>query len=345
MLKIEHNLHTCLGAYLYEQNHFRSNGLLCFVTTKILRGAADASGKYRTITDRILTVNGCLATPDQWSAFDVEWQAYLEGRGFKRDPQTHKYVFHASKFWAFGDKFQLGPKGLTFLEKQRLYRHLIGIIRKHTEYRFGWGISLLDFRAYEKDWTNIRELFGQPGSYVSKRCFDQNEQWATQNGFEPKIDYVFDRGDEFWGEMFSNYRRVLKKRPDEMQIGNLDCGNKAEYSPIQAADIVAWECQRYFRKLTAFHLSGVHTVLPTPRYELNMLGADQPGRAVFRLKAYKHLDDERAKFFDELLKTAEAKAGETLVGSKCNWATVEDFTRFMLDFCKKEGDRGGKKGN
>ncbi len=309
--------------------------------TKILRGVADASGKDTTATDKVLTVNGCLATDDQWREFDLEWQAYLKDRGFKRDPRTHKYVFHASDFLA--NRYRLGPTGLTFLERQRLYRHLIGIICKHTAFRFGWGVSLVDFRRYEADWPDIRQLFGQPGSYVSKRCFDLNELWAHQNGFQPKIDYIFDRGDEFWGEMFANYREVLEQRPEELQIGQLDCGNKADYSPIQAADIVALECNRYFRNLSQYHLSGVHTALPKPGKELNMLAGTEPGKADFRFKAYQHPDDERKLFFKELLESTQARLTQPLVGKDSVFPTDDDFAKCILDLARTEME--SKKGN
>jgi len=40
---------------------FRSNGMVGFVELKDdLHGYGDASGKYETVKDRILTVNGCL---------------------------------------------------------------------------------------------------------------------------------------------------------------------------------------------------------------------------------------------------------------------------------------------
>src|SRR6266700_6725298 len=95
----EFQLDTHLGAYLYRENYFSPNGLAAFAVMAVLHGYADTSGKETTVTDRVLTVNGCLSTPQRWQEFDKDWQAYLKAEHFKTDPETKRYVFHTSPFW------------------------------------------------------------------------------------------------------------------------------------------------------------------------------------------------------------------------------------------------------
>lgn len=92
------NKQTHLGAYLFLENHFNKNGLVGFVALELLRGYADVSGQEENAADKILTVNGCLSTPQKWQEFDIEWQEYLKHKNFKPDLKTGRYVFHTSPF-------------------------------------------------------------------------------------------------------------------------------------------------------------------------------------------------------------------------------------------------------
>lgn len=334
------NLQTHLGAFLFRENHFNKNGLVGFVATELLDGYIDASGKEETLADKILTVNGCLSTPQKWQEFDDEWQPYLKSKGFKPDSKTGRYVFHTSPFWV--DKCQLMPRNLTRRAKQEIYHHLIDIICKHTVYRFGYGVILDDFRKIEMEFPHVREsLLSKPGTRMSWLCFKWNSVWADNNNYAPSISYMFDRGDKFFGELYNWYRVSLKHMSDDdiNVIASLAEGNKAMYSPIQAADIVAWECRKYFlTKLVGGKYdqfaSGIR-----PCFELRQLNV--PNVADFRLYDQIALKGDLRDLMNDILRKTKNDVlkdehNEELIGDGKLFKDIDDFMRNMFQYDKDE---------
>ncbi len=219
-------------SFLFREHHFNKNGLVRFMAVDKLEGYADTSGHEDTVTEKIITVNGCLSTPTKWAEFENEWQDYLKGKGFKPDKTTGKYVFHTAPFWS-QKGYELMPQNLDEAGKQEIYNHLIGIICKHTVFRFGYGVVLDDFRRIESEFPHIRETWlKKPGTRMSFLCFRLNSLWAESNKYNPSISYRFDRGDRFYGELYSEWRRTTKDVSlDDRTAANLSDGNKAQYIP------------------------------------------------------------------------------------------------------------------
>lgn len=323
---------THLGAYLYEENHFRPNGLVGFAVD-VLTGYADSSGKESTPGERVLTVNGCLSTPEKWQAFDVEWQAYLKDWGFKPDPRTNRFVFHTTDFWSRHCK--LMPTGLSDLEKKEIYFGCMDLIGKHTVYRFGYGIVLEDYRRFEENYPYVRNhVFYQPGSYLTGLCFRWNSIWAEENGFDASISYTLDRGDEFWSELAQMYQLSLKKIGDRDQrtVDRFSQGDKAIYSPLQAADIIAWEARQYFLSLKKPHLTGLVS-LPHCSPALNSLGKRDKNTNI-RVYSYRDLKLDLQEWFEAGLKNAGTIS--TLIGEGKLFASIDDWARYYLEFCEAE---------
>jgi hypothetical protein len=335
------NLETHFGAYLFQQNHARPNGLIGSIVMTVLQGFADASGTETNTTNKVLTVCGCLSTPERWQAFDDDWQDYLKREHFKPDPETGRYVFHTSSFWTGNNK--LMPKNLTKFAKDRIYTNLIGLIRKHTEYRFGYGIWLDDYRRFEQDFPGARIFTKQAGTYASRLCFTWNSVWAVDHGFDSSIEYRFDRGDDFWGEMFEEYRGLRKSMKgrsatdDSLTVAALNDGNKARYSQIQAADIIAWEARNYFLGLSEDHLRD--RIPPyRPRREMSRLGEpDKIDIALYRYQEF--LSELIEKIQDGLEKNGTL---DLYVGEGKVFPTIEDYSRAVLAVAKEDEDHKRK---
>lgn len=294
------NTRTHLGAFLSEINYFLANGIVGFVNTEILKGFADASGTHSP-TERILTVNGCLSTTDKWQAFDDEWQDYLKREHFIPDEETGRYVFHTSPFKTGNLKSM--PKNFSRAARERVYFNLLWLIRKHTVYRFGFGILLDDFRRFEEDYPFAGDIFfKQPGTFVSRLCFRQNSMWAEDNGFNRSISYKFDQGDAFWGELFEEFRNYRRQtNPDDRTVSELSDGSKVKFSPLQAADIVAWESRKYLLSLSPEHLSGSKIKRPPEA----LIKINEEGKADLRLYRYEELEWEVETWAEECLEDEE----------------------------------------
>ena len=145
---IEGRLYTPFEAYFNRQQHFYSNGRILFVRFETLDGYVDAAGTDSP-NEQVMTVNGCLSTQAKWKEFSCELQKYLKDQKFQPDFSTgsEMYVFHATDFCALdSDKCEWNPKGLTLPDKIRIYHDVVSIIKKHTLFRFGFGIWLDDLK-------------------------------------------------------------------------------------------------------------------------------------------------------------------------------------------------------
>lgn len=262
------DLRTRIGAYLFRENHFRSNGLVGSMTLELLDGYFDASGKQASVKDKLITVNGCLSTPTNWQAFDIEWQKTLKDFGFTPDPKFGRFVFHTTDFHSGYCK--LSPKAMSKADRQLIYRTLIQIVRRHSLFIGGFAVVLKDYVRFANKYPSITKIcFGKPGTFVSILGFGRFMEWAGNKNYSKSISVMFDRGDEFWGEMSHGFEAFVKTPANEhLSIGSLTSGNKAEFSPLQAADIVAWESRQHFSNLA--HIK-VTVAGITPRHELEML--------------------------------------------------------------------------
>ncbi len=337
-----YNLNTHFGAYLFREKHFNPNGIVGFMTFEILEAYIDASGKDTNISDKVLAVTGCLSTPSKWQDFDNDWQSFLKAEGFPKDSAIARYVFHTSPFWT-----EPTPTKRT---KQRIYRSLIEIIAKHTLFRFGHIVLLDDFRQLEAEYPFLRELLsGKPGTMMSEMCIKKNSEWAKENGYNPLISYVFDRGDEFWGELFSQFslgNKLFDKEYEILEgeyksIGSLTCGNKAIYSGIQAADILAWECRQAVLRQRPIDRSSRLASKSRPRPEMMLLGSPSFNHFyVYDRKALKH--ELFNKFAWMLEKMNLEDTASILVGEGKAFEGLEDLMKFSLKIRKDDGVRQHK---
>lgn len=293
----------------------------------ILNGYIDASGKEETASDRILSVNGLLSTPDNWREFDRVWQAFLKAEGFKRHRRTHKYVFHTSGFWTGKDV--LMPQGLSEQTKRSIYRQLITIIRDHTLYNFGYGVRLDEYRDLELEFPNAIEAFlKKAGTRMSYLCFRHNTDWAISEGF-PSVSYVFDRGDAFFRELLLEYARTRDRVTTmngefELAISSLEQGDSADLSALQAADILAWECRRYFLTLP----SDVEQrgFLDPPGHELSVLAV--PGKSHLVLYGRDDLKAEIREAGEGLLPD---EYREVLIGPDKPFQNIDEFMKYLFE--------------
>lgn len=299
-----------------------------------LVGFIDVSGDEKNSAERIMTVNGCLSTQSKWHDFDDEWQEYLKREHFEPDPKTDRYVFHTSPFRT-GNLPHM-PRALSRSARERIYYNLIGIICKYTVYRFGIAINLADFRQIvDEDFPySQEEFFTGPGVLASLKCFEANSDWAYENGYSVCIEYVFDRGDTFFGRLNDLHRRSARSvDPERRTVSKLVEESKIDYSPIQAADIVAWECRNYFLGLAPEQIAGLK---PSPRTgpELRRLQGLGPQQSNFRLYREQEFRDDLRGFYEEVL---EKHGGDTdMVGDGKLFSDLDDFIKGYLAYSREE---------
>lgn len=241
-------METDLGIYLNRIAYFRGpNHFIGAMKIKV-EGYFDASGKQEN-ADLVVSVAGLLATPHQWNKFSKAWIKILDDAGVPKANEVP--VFHTTDFMArkgfYGDK-----SSWTQEKRDSFYRKLIETIQGNILYPVGMSLYLDDYNKLLTEYPGGLKIFGSAGNFVSVLCFWHCAQWANKMKYHDTISYVFDRGDKFRTEIHKGYEIMCKSAASRafwhFKVGGLTFENKEQFTPIQAADLVAWEFSKALKK-------------------------------------------------------------------------------------------------
>ncbi len=182
----------------------------------------DVSGK-----EKALVTAGFVSTVDEWRLFDRKWTELLQEFGVER--------FHMREFAHSVGQFAEW-KGCEDRRKSFCSK-LIDQICDHTKYWLGACVLLEDYRKVDAEYQ-LHEQFW-PITLSGRACIDLAEDWrqAQHRGSDP-IKWVFEHGDEHWGQLSERIYQDTGVRPLP--------GSK-DLTPLQAADLVAWELLKVYR--------------------------------------------------------------------------------------------------
>lgn len=247
----DYDLESDLGLYLNREAYFRSpNTLICVM--KKLEGYLDASGQQTALNDKAIVVSAVLSTPFYWQEFDKEWIKALTDENIPlTKPDQRRPFFRSAQFQnknhPFRDEF-----GWNKTRYDLFYDRLIKIINRRSLYSVAIGIDLEDYRRFVTDYPDSLIIFGSSGMFAATLCFLHCAQYAYRCNYDETISYIFDRGDTFKDELEKSFN-TLSEDPVALKEwhfkeGGLAFGNKEIYSPIQAADVVAWELNKHIKE-------------------------------------------------------------------------------------------------
>lgn len=245
----DYNLETDLGVYLNREAYFRSpNTFICAV--KKLEGYLDASGQQTNLNDKTVIVSAVLSTPFYWQEFNREWMKLLNDEKIPLESDQKQPVFYTAYFqnknYPFRDKF-----GWHDTRYNNFYAKLIETINRRSLFSFAIAIDLLDYRKFINERPYAVSIFRSAGTFASILCFLKCAQYACKYKYDETISYVFDRNDTFSRELQLSYE-ILSQHLDQLKewhfkVGGLTFGNKEVYTPIQAADVIAWEMSKHIK--------------------------------------------------------------------------------------------------
>ncbi|MEZ5421642.1 MAG: hypothetical protein R2682_00935 [Pyrinomonadaceae bacterium] len=248
----------------------------------------DSSGKYSAREETIVSVSGCLSTQRKWQEFDAAWQATLSSEGFQQDVKTSRYIFHASPFHSGNCRYM--PKSVSVTARQRIYKKLLFLIREHILFKVSCAVRLSDYNQIIRDFPHSDEgLLSSPGEYAFRLCIALATSWAYKNGFDPWLNCVIDRNEYYWGKLLLRYLKTRKAYPNKLALRSLNDGNKAQFSGLQAADVLAWESRKYFLSNNPAQIDK-NTDLPHPEWQIISNVQDDTEIHLFTYsKMYEHL--------------------------------------------------------
>jgi hypothetical protein len=180
----------------------------------------DESGTHDS--SAAVVVSGYVASNQQWTEFDREWKKALDDEGLSH--------FHMKDF-AHSKKEFSDWKGDETRRKQFLER-LISIIRKNTRKSFSYAVILKAYRELNSKYC-LEETIGKPYAFCSVLCLMGLEVWKQEHGYRDPVQTIFEDG----AADKKDFKQLLNKDSEVFPI----FGQKREYTPLQAADLVAWE--------------------------------------------------------------------------------------------------------
>ena len=193
----------------------------------------DESGTDRS-KSTALTVAGYISTPDMWEQFRLEWQEML-------DDQCLEY-FHMTDLENL--KKQFSPKRGWNEERkvsvlQRAHKIINENVLKDIESSLIWSDYDEIIKSYRKK--------NPPSAYavLVNACLSQAGEWATKQGYNELIKYIFEKRGKGDGWVLENYKKADKdpKAIEAFRFGGISYEDKKDkrYIQLQAADVNAYE--------------------------------------------------------------------------------------------------------
>jgi hypothetical protein len=194
-----------------------------------LIAAFDASGKENS---EVIVVAGFISSHTDWSSFNTQWLERLK--------QDELEYFHMVDFANFRRHFATGWRG-NEERRRRLFGDLLDIIRSHVYRQFASAIEMNTFDRLSSE--NKKEFSLNAYVLAARTCAADVRRWQEEEKFQPPTAYAFEDGDEGKGLMTERFLKDGLAAPVFK--------GKKDYTPLQAADILAYELHKPHRDLLA----------------------------------------------------------------------------------------------
>ncbi len=185
----------------------------------------DESGTHDTAP--IAVVGGLLLNKDHFEPFDEAWRQMLEK--YSIAPPLHMKDFRR-------------PNGrlanISNNNRQRLFADAIQAINAHKIYSVAAVLSSDQYRdCFDK-------RFCKEGMGVYGACFilcaHINYLLAKQNNYQERIAFLMDSGNPYADHVRGAHAEMQEERWQHMRVGSLTFDDDKVWTPLQAADVIAW---------------------------------------------------------------------------------------------------------
>jgi hypothetical protein len=169
-----------------------------------------------------VVVAGFIASEHEWLLFEREWHEILDREGME---SFHMTDFEKSKVWP--------PH-----KKEAVLRRLIDTIRVRTVKSISSGVFMSDYRQINEQ-RAFEETVGTPYALAGRTVTKALNDWKSSLASDDKLLVFFEDGTKHKGDFI-----------DAMKRDELPCPaflKKREATPLQAADLLAWEVFHAFK--------------------------------------------------------------------------------------------------
>lgn len=195
----------------------------------VLTAYLDASG---SADSQALTVAGYVSSDARLKHFGAEWFRLL--RRYRLNDG-----FHMTDFVAGAEPYRRWGK-----KREERLLEFIRVVNRAAIFPVSVTIPIATYSSALSE--DQRARCGNPYFVAAWGCFHEVTKWLRANRPpEDEVAYVYDQGDQGRGEVFKAFNFVyddheLRKMH---RLISMDFQSKMRFTPIQAADILAWTVQ------------------------------------------------------------------------------------------------------
>jgi len=183
----------------------------------------------------LIVVAGYMSNAERWPTFDKEWREALSDFGIAR--------FHAS------DCANGAPPFDAWTHQQRMDRpiDLIAIVNRHIVMSVATIIprALYNEHVAQSD----RRKLGGPYGLAAVTCGLEIAKVMRMLDADARAAYMYDAGTRGSGEILKSFSEVLKTKEqaarDRYRLATVNFVDNREITPLQAADLLAYEVYRF----------------------------------------------------------------------------------------------------
>jgi len=179
---------------------------------------------------RVLTVAGYAARPSEWRNFTKEWNRVLRPTGIK--------CYHATDAQALRGEFS----DWTSQRVAELAERLLPIIPRHAA-GLAVGIVMSDFEEALAGRPDLRALFASPYAACFQWLVQSLAELAQKKKTPTRFSFVHETNN-MKHEAQQAFDWVKTETTYGKHLVSLVFADKAEFVPLQAADILAFEVQK-----------------------------------------------------------------------------------------------------
>ena len=185
----------------------------------------------------VYTIAGYLSKDSEWRRFRKEWHRILAKENIE---YFHMVDFQACKP-PYGDWSK--EKRIKFL--QSLHK----TIHRRVERSFATTVNIEDFESLTSE---QKEVLGNPHVFAAVNCMKMIGFWTGMNVRYDPISYVFEQGSRHDKHLRRLFNEELRDEDRNFfRVGSFELADKRVKSPLQAADILAYETTKeVVRRLT-----------------------------------------------------------------------------------------------
>jgi len=206
----------------------------------VLKTFLDETGIHDAAT--MVAVGGYVSKPKTWRAWTKDWNVAKRKVPPGRRPIK---IFHSTDCANFRGEFE----GWVKEERDPYVARLLQVMRDHELAGVVIGINLSDLAAAMNGHRDLLEMFGTPYTACFQWVISTLVDLATKHGSAERMAFVHEVNG-FKGEAMKAFEYVKKFRNPRVIQMTMKFGYKADYPPLQAADVLAYEGGKFLKNPT-----------------------------------------------------------------------------------------------